>query len=303
MHAAMIGQDLFLVDLETGGFHGIAAAYVLKGLKSIIVETGPTSSISNLISALREIGVSPEDVAYVAVTHVHVDHAGGVGTLVKSLPNAKVLVHPKGIKHMIDPERLWGQTELVLGKIADIYGKPEPVPEDRLIGAVDNMILDVGEGTELKVVETLGHAVHHLSYYSQKHQGIFVGDAAGIYISEVNAVIPTTPPPFRLELALASLEKLCRLNPEWLYYSHFGAANDAVNRLRLYQAQLNMWAKIALEGVKKGESLEDITRMIVAEDKTMGKIVPHVATNEILMKAGVDNSIRGVVDCAKELMS
>jgi glyoxylase-like metal-dependent hydrolase (beta-lactamase superfamily II) len=302
VHIDRVGEDLFLIDLETGGFEGIAASYVLRGLKSIIVETGPTSSILNLISGLKKIGISTEDVAYVAVTHVHVDHSGGVGKLLKFLPNAKVVVHPNGVKHMISPERLWQQTRIVLGEIADVYGKPEPVPTEKLISAVDRMVLDVGGGTELRVVETLGHAAHHLSFYSQKHRGVFVGDAAGIYLSEVDAVIPTTPPPFRLEMTLESLEKLGCLRPELLYYSHFGVADDAENRLRSYMAQLGVWAKIVREGIEKGESVEEITRRILMEDKMMNRIMPYVEANEILMKAGVGNSVQGLVDYSIELM-
>jgi glyoxylase-like metal-dependent hydrolase (beta-lactamase superfamily II) len=297
------GKDLFLVDLQTGGLEGIAASYVLKGAKSIIIETGPTSSVCNLVSGLKMMDVQPEDVAYVAVTHVHVDHAGGVGTLLKFLPNAKVIAHSNGLKHMIDPQRLWEQTKLVLGKVADIYGEPEPVPADRLIGATDNMILDVGEDAKLEVVETLGHAAHHLCFYSQKHRGVFTGDAAGIYIHEVDAVIPTTPPPFRLEMTLASLEKLVRLRPEWLYYSHFGVADSAETRLQLYAAQLSLWARIVHQGVEKNESIEEITRKIIEEDKTMSRVMSYVTTNEILMKAGVGNSIKGLVDYAKEMRS
>jgi glyoxylase-like metal-dependent hydrolase (beta-lactamase superfamily II) len=254
------------------------------------------------VSAFKEIGISLEDVVYVAVTHVHVDHAGGVGTLLELLPNAKVIVHPNGVKHMINPEKLWQQTRVVLGGIADVYGKPEPVPEEKLIGAVDNMVLDVGGGTDLKVVETLGHAAHHLSFYSQKHHGVFVGDAAGIYISEVDAIIPTTPPPFRLELTLGSLEKLGLLRPEWLYYSHFGVADNAEKRLRLYISQLRLWTKVAREGVEKGESVEEITKRIIQKDKTMSRIIPYVEANEILMNAGVGNSVEGLIDYTRKMM-
>jgi glyoxylase-like metal-dependent hydrolase (beta-lactamase superfamily II) len=301
MNVTEICEDLFLVDLETGGFEGIAAAYILKGAKSIIVETGPTSSVGNLFSSLLGLGIQPDDVAYVAVSHVHVDHAGGVGTLLKSLPNAKVIVHPNGLKHMIDPERLWKQTKLVLGKVADVYGAPEPVPEDRLVGAANSMIFDVGKNTKLKVVETLGHAAHHLSFYSQRHNGIFTGDAAGIYLSKVDAVIPTTPPPFRLEMTLTSLEKLDHFKPKRLFYSHFGVADKAENRLRLYADQLRLWMKIAQEGVAKGDTVEKITNRIFEEDRTMTRIVAYVEANEILMKAGVGNSIQGLIESAKEV--
>ena len=96
MHTKKIGENLFLIDLETGGFKNLIASYVLKGTKSIIVETGPSSSIPNLLSGLKELNVRTEDVAYVAISHVHIDHGGGAGTLLKSLQNAKVIVHQRG---------------------------------------------------------------------------------------------------------------------------------------------------------------------------------------------------------------
>ena len=104
VHTKEIGKNLFLVDLEIGGFRDLVASYVLKGKESVIVETGPASSVANLLSGLEELNVKSEDVAYVAVSHVHLDHGGGVGVLLKSLPNAKVIVHPKGAAHLVNPE-------------------------------------------------------------------------------------------------------------------------------------------------------------------------------------------------------
>jgi len=103
MHTKQIEKSLFLIDLSTGGIQNIIASYVLKGAKAIIVETGPSSSISNLLSGLKELNVKVENVAYVAISHVHIDHGGGAGTLMKFLPNAKVIVHPRGVPHLVNP--------------------------------------------------------------------------------------------------------------------------------------------------------------------------------------------------------
>lgn len=111
MHTREIGENLFLIDLEVGGFKGIAAAYVLKGTMSVIVETGPASSTGNLLLGLSELSVKPRQVDYVAISHVHLDHGGGAGTLLKWLPNAKVIVHPRGIEHLVNPGKLWGTVQ------------------------------------------------------------------------------------------------------------------------------------------------------------------------------------------------
>src|SRR4030066_1013137 len=155
MHTKKIGEDLFLIDLETGGFKNLIASYVLRGTKSISVETGPSSSIPNLLSGLKELNVRTEEVAYVAISHFHLDHGGGVGILLKSLPNAKVIVHQRGARHLVNPEKLWVQSRMVLGNVAEIFGVPEPVPEDRMLVASDHSSFDVGKGGGLEGVGTL----------------------------------------------------------------------------------------------------------------------------------------------------
>ena len=103
VHTTQIGTNLFLIDLQTGGFKNLIASYLLKGEKTIIVETGPTTSIPNLLAGLRELEVKRDDVAYIALSHVHIDHGGGAGTILRQLPNAKVIVHPKGAPHLKTP--------------------------------------------------------------------------------------------------------------------------------------------------------------------------------------------------------
>ena len=303
MHTKQIEKSLFLIDLSTGGIQNIIASYVLKGEKAIIVETGPSSSVSNLLSGLKELNVKVEDVAYVAISHVHIDHGGGAGTLMKFLPNAKVIVHPRGVPHLVNPEKLWLQAKEVLGHVAEIFGEPEPVPEDRIIATADGMTFNVGNNVNLKVIETLGHASHNLSYYESLHRGIFPGDAAGIYLSEFDVVVPTTPPPFRLDIALASLDKLVRLKPRALYYSHFGKVSDAVKRLQEYALQLKLWAGIAEEGIKNKQSFEEIREKILAEDKVMRKLAGFLRSHPIYAKTMLKNSVQGFIDFAERSQS
>ena len=302
MHTKKIGDNLFLIDLETGGFKNLIASYVLKGTKSIIVETGPSSSIPNLLSGLKELNVRTENVTYVAISHVHIDHGGGVGTLLKSLPNAKVIVHQRGARHLVNPEKLWLQSRMVLENVAEIFGVPEPVPEDRIeIASDDNF--DVGNGAELKAVETLGHASHHLSYYESLNGGIFVGDAAGAYINEFDVIVPTTPPPFVLDAALESLSKLISFAPRALYYSHFGKASSAITRLQNYALQIKQWAKIAEDGVRKKQGADEIRERILAEDENMHKVASFLMAHPILKKTVIQNSVQGFVDSASSVLS
>jgi glyoxylase-like metal-dependent hydrolase (beta-lactamase superfamily II) len=264
----------------------------------MLVESGPTSSVSNLISGIQELEIDPKVIEYVAVTHVHLDHGGGAGTLLKHLPNAKVLVHPRGMIHLVDPERLWSSSQAVLGPISEVFGKPESVPKERVIPLTEGSF-DLGDNAKLTVVETLGHASHNLSFHESLNGGIFPGDAAGTYISRFDVVVPTTPPPFRLEMALASLDKLISFKPNVLYFSHFGKADNAVQRLKDYKAQLQLWADIAEDGVRRKQSLEQIRDRIIAEDQVMNHIIDFVRTHKIYSKTMLENCVLGFIEYAK----
>jgi glyoxylase-like metal-dependent hydrolase (beta-lactamase superfamily II) len=212
------------------------------------------------------------------------------------LPKAKVIVHQRGAPHLANPEKLWQQSKEVMGSITEMYGKPEPVPEERLIAATDGTIFDIGNGVSLKVVETLGHASHHLSYYEPLTEGIFPGDAAGIYLKEIDVIVPTTPPPFRLDIALASLDKLIRLKPRVLYYSHFGKAYNAVEKLQTYAQQLVLWSKIAKKGVENRESLKVISERIMESDRAIQEAKEYIEAHPILSETVLNESVRGFMD-------
>jgi len=299
LHTKEIGKNLFQVELETGGFKNLICSYIIKGAKTILVESGPTSSVPKLVSGLKELNINFEDVEYVAVTHVHLDHGGGAGTLLKFLPNAKVLVHPRGMSHLINPERLWSSSQAVLGFVSEIFGKPEPVPKERIIPVTEGSF-DLVDGAKLRVIETLGHASHNLSFCESLNGGVFPGDAAGTYFPEFDVVMPTTPPPFHLDLALASLDKLISLKPTVLYYSHFGKASNGVQRLKDYKLQLQLWAKIAEEGVRKNQSLEEMRDRIIAEDKVMHQLADYLKSHRIYSRTALGNSVQGFIDYAKQ---
>ena len=296
MQITKLENHLYQIDVETAGIKNFIASYILKGKQGAMVETGPTSSIPNLLSCLKELKVKPENVAYVAVSHIHLDHGGGVGTLLKYLSKAKVVVHSRGVPHLANPEKLWQQSREVLGNIAEMYGKPEPVPEERIIAATDGMMFHVGNDVSLKVVETLGHASHHLSYYEPLNEGIFSGDAAGIYLNEVDVIVPTTPSPFRLDIALASLDKLMSLKPKVLYYSHFGKAYNAVEKLRTYAQQLKLWAKITRQGIENKDSFEAISERIIESDVAVQKAKEYIKAHPVLSETVLNESVRGFID-------
>jgi glyoxylase-like metal-dependent hydrolase (beta-lactamase superfamily II) len=297
MRVTRLGERIFLVDVEPEGLENFIATYVLKGKQVAIVETGPRSSVPNLLTGLERLGVRLENVAYVAVTHVHLDHGGGVGTLIQNLPKAKVIAHPAAAPHLVKPEKLWQQSSEVLGKeVAELYLAPEPVPPERIVAARDGMTFDMGNNVSLRVVETLGHASHHQSYYEAFSGGIFPGDAAGIYLKDADVVVPTIPPPFRLDASLASLEKLIGLNPKALYYTHFGKASGAVGKLRAYANQLKLWVSIAEEGLRNKQSFEAIREKILESDESVRKAMKYLKEQPVLGRVVFDHSVQGALN-------
>jgi glyoxylase-like metal-dependent hydrolase (beta-lactamase superfamily II) len=295
MQTRRLNEYTYLIDLETVGYEGFFASYVLKGEKIAVIETGPTSSIPNLLAGLRKIGIREGQVSYVMLSHIHLDHAGGAGTLLQSLPNAKLIVHRRGAPHLVRPEKLWVESRKALGEIVDLYGQVQPISESRILIPENGMVIDLGEQIKLQIVETLGHASHHQSFYDKDSRTIFLGDAAGIYLSQFNAVIPTTPPPLRLEATLKSLEKLKNLGPELLCYTHFGQVNDAVNRLDAYKEQLKLWARTISRAVGRGDDLKTIYMQVLELDPAIRNALEFIKRNMMLRESVVLQSVQGFV--------
>ncbi len=293
-------EHIFLIDVEPAGIKNFIASYVLKGKQVSIIESGPTSGVPNLLAGLKELNVNFENIAYVAVSHIHLDHGGGVGALIKHLPNAKVIVHRRGAPHLANPEKLWQQSREALGEIADWYGRPEPVLPERIMNVSDGEIFDLGNDVELKVVETLGHASHHQSYYESLSGGVFTGDSAGVYIRQSDLVVPTVPAPFRLEESLAALERLKGLKPKGLFYSHFGEARAPLDKLRSYAEQLRLWVKIARETLEKQQGLEQMRERIIHEDPNVQRVIELIRAHPILSETVLVNSINGVMQMAQK---
>jgi len=273
---------------------------VLKGQKAAVIETGPSVSVPNLLTGLEEIGVKNEEIHYVAVSHVHIDHAGGAGALLPHLPNAKLLVHERGAPHIVNPEKLWEQSKMVLGEVAELYGEIPPVPESRVFTPVNGMTLNLGEKVGLKVLETGGHASHHMSFYTNATQGVFPGDAAGIYLPQLDVTIPTAPAPFHLEYELAAIDKLMQMEPKWLYYTHFGPVDNPIERLNAYAGQLKLWARTIIESMKNNEDAQTMYEKILKSDPQMNVAAEFIKNHFALRRGVVMQNIQGFVEYFKK---
>ena len=155
-------------------------------------------------------------------------------------------------------------------------------------------------GAVARHLQACNHASHNLSFQESFCEGVFPGDAAGTYLPEFDVIVPTTPPPFHLDAALTSLDKLISLNPTALYFSHFGRAIDAVQRLKDYKVQLQLWADIAEDGVKKNKGLEVIRDRIIKEDKVMNQIISYIQSHRIYSKTMLENCVRGFINYSQQ---
>jgi glyoxylase-like metal-dependent hydrolase (beta-lactamase superfamily II) len=304
MYISQVAKNVFLIDLKTGGYDNLIGSYVVKGEKIAIIDCGPASSAATLLHGLDELGIPSEDVALIALTHVHVDHSGGSGLLLTSLPNAKVLVHSLGANHLRDPTRLWQATKTTLGYVSDIFGpEPEAVPKEKIIIASEGLTIDLG-GASLKVIDAPGHAAHNLSYFYSAIKGLFPGDSAGAYLSKFDVVVPTTPPPFRPDVELITLDRLIDFSPQILFYPHFGVTHNAVPRLNTYAAQIKTWLRITKETIKEGENIENLKRRLFTEDETIPaeireKVLTALLANKVHRKTLFGNSVEGFWEYAK----
>jgi glyoxylase-like metal-dependent hydrolase (beta-lactamase superfamily II) len=238
-----LGHDVFQIDTRMAGYDGITAAYLIRGERPCLVETGTAPSAPLVRDALAALGVGPADLATVVVTHIHLDHAGGTGDIAAMFPAAQVVVHELGARHLADPSRLMSSARMVYGDELDgLFGTLAPTPADRIRAVGQRGVVDLGGGRRLDSHYSPGHARHHVGLVDSASGDLYVGDAAGIYLQETGDMRPATPPPdFNLDVALESLRMFAALQPARLLFSHFGPVTDIEETLDRSAAEINLW--------------------------------------------------------------
>jgi glyoxylase-like metal-dependent hydrolase (beta-lactamase superfamily II) len=238
-----LGHDVFQIDTKMGGYQGITAGYLIRSSRPCLVETGTSTSAPVVRAALTSLGIGPDDLATVAVTHIHLDHAGGAGDIAAAYPGAEIVVHEKGARHLADPSRLLASARMVYGDALDVlFGGMVPVPAARLRSLDEVGVIDLGDGRRLESYYSPGHARHHVGLLDSLSGDLYVGDAAGVYIPETGDLRPATPPPdFDLDVALASLAKFGSLGPSRLLFSHYGPVGDVPGALERSAEELSVW--------------------------------------------------------------
>lgn len=259
-----LGNGVHAIDTMMSGYAGITAGYLIVGSRPCLVETGTANSAPLVRAALAECGLGPQDLATIVVTHIHLDHAGGVGDLARDFPAAEVVVHELGAKHLADPSRLLASAARVYGPDLDrLFGPLLPTPAQRLRALGDTGCVDLGGGRQLASYYSPGHARHHVGLLDSLTGDLYVGDAAGVYIPEADVVRPATPPPdFDLAVALRSMRLFAELAPSRLLFSHFGPVDDVVGVLDRSVAELHRWVEAVRDARTGGLDLDHAVAMV-----------------------------------------
>jgi glyoxylase-like metal-dependent hydrolase (beta-lactamase superfamily II) len=242
-----IAPGVLQIDTLLGGWHQVTAGYLVTGDAPVLVETGSQTSVPHLLAALDDLGVDPGELAGVAVTHIHLDHAGGVGDVAAAFPRATVYVHERGARHLVDPTKLVTSAAMVYGDLLDsLYGRLTPTPAERVVVLRDGDELVVSPNRTLTTVDSPGHAKHHLALHDSDSGLLFAGDAVGVRLPDVGVLRPATPPPdFDLDQALASLRRFAERRPAGIALAHFGLVPDPAAILDEAQETLTLWAEVA----------------------------------------------------------
>lgn len=242
LYEATAGQtaDLYYVDTAVFDAPEYGAIYILDAEQPALIDAGMGTRYEVILDALAEVGIDPTELAVIAPTHAHLDHAGGVGYLIEECPNAEVYIHERGAPHLVDPARLWAGTKAAVGDQIRYYVEPKPVPEHRITAISDGDTIDLGDHA-LDVHHTPGHATHQTVFYDPANDGVFTADAAGAYTRKTDHPRPLTPPAsFDLEQALTDVQTIQDLDPSALYYAHFGDF-EPDDRLAEYATVLKEW--------------------------------------------------------------
>jgi glyoxylase-like metal-dependent hydrolase (beta-lactamase superfamily II) len=264
-------SDYTTIDTKMHGREGITGAYLLRGAKTALIESGPKTSVEHVLAGLRSAGV--ESLDWIVVTHIHLDHAGAAGTLARHFPNATVAVHEVGAPHLVDPSKLWSSASRIYGDDMErLWGGIDPIDPGRIQKLTDGDVIDLGD-RKLLAVDTPGHAGHHHAYVDDSSGAMFTGDAMGVRLPEVGLFRPATPPPeFNLELAVSSIERIRSVAPSGLVLTHFDRVDDVDEACDAAIEALRTWESWVLAAREKTRDLDEVTSEVrVAVQRSYGE--------------------------------
>ncbi len=293
MYATKVSERVYMLDTYALGQPGTVGAYLVKGPKPTLVDCGYASSYENVLSGLAEAGVMPTDVRYLVPTHVHLDHAGAAGRLLREMPNAEVIAHERSVPHLVDPTRLVESSTKVFGKaIMELYGAPDPIQAGRITAVGKEAHLDLGDGLTATLMHTPGHAPHQISVLLEDTKALLTADAVGIVYPGMKAMIPTTPPPsFNPSELAASVAALRQTTPSELLVPHFGARKDVNWVFDRTTELVQQWVEQVKVLWKQGMPLDGVS------EKMESEVMKDAGVSELTIYARVSirTSVMGII--------
>jgi glyoxylase-like metal-dependent hydrolase (beta-lactamase superfamily II) len=281
---------LIPIKQDKPGFEKFIGSWVFPGNPRVVVDIGPSRSVSLLIQSLSRLGI--ERVDFVLLTHIHIDHAGGLAEFLRVFPMARVICHSKAISHLLDPTKLWKGSRTALGEMVSTYGPISPVKKEWLIPHEEAKL------PGLKVIQTPGHAAHHLSYIYEGN--LFAGEAGGVYLrlGTSDYLRPATPPPFFLKEFVESIDRLIAEGDLPICYGHFGRAEKSRPMLKRAGKQLLLWESIIRE--KAASQCDETTavymEILLREDPELTAYQDMPPADQERERFFMANSIKGYVD-------
>ena len=287
-------EDIYLIELPQlrKGYASFIVSWVLhRDATTILVDPGPSSTIPLLLQGLEALKV--EALNTILLTHIHIDHAGGTGLLLEHYPEATVICHPKGIDHLITPEKLWKNTKKVLGDLATMYGPISPIPASRIRFQES---IEVGAAS-IQVLMTPGHAAHHLCFYIDDI--LFAGEALGVYyqFGENCYLRPSTPPVFKPDEYRQSITILANLDVCHLCFGHYGYSSEVQTIFDTALGQLDRWLDVVEMHVTSGKitSPNQILKTLLKNDPTIAAYTKLSKSIQARERYFCQNSIAGMI--------
>lgn len=298
-------DNITLIDTEQHR-PGLAACYLLRsGNEYAFVECGTSLSVPGLLAMLKHRGIAPEQIAWIMPTHVHLDHAGGAGLLMRECPNAKLVIHPRGARHMIDPAQLIAGATAVYGEaqMPALYGEILPVPAERVVVAEDGFEIDFN-GRVLRFIDAPGHARHHYAIWDAQSRGWFTGDSFGLSYREFDGpegpyLFPTTTPvQFEPEAWLQTLQRFLAVDPAYMFLTHYGRVGNVLQLAADLRGGIATYQSIALHLADCPDRQERIQRaLLLHATEELGAVGCRLSEAEIerLLALDMDLNAQGLV--------
>ena len=296
-------QPYVVIDVNwMGRPKSIAAVLVQSDGVNALVDPGPTSTLETLRAEMNRLGVGVQDLHAILLTHIHLDHAGAVGSLVKENPRLEVFVHEFGALHMADPSKLLASAGRLYGADMDrLYGTVLPVPEENLRALEGGETVTIGK-RDFEILYTPGHASHHLTFWDAQDGTAFIGDVGGISVEGDEFILPATPPPdIDIESWNQSLDAIAALRPAKLFLTHFGYANDPDAHIARYRERLISWSAMVKSLLAAGKTEEIAAQEFV--DAVAGETkhaVSPIEADHYIFNGGLYLSWLGLLRYAKK---